>query len=122
MLKQYQIKNYNIRLIFYVIAITVLGIRVIGSAQHSVQNKQILGLALGLFVMIVVSIIDYSFILRFNWLIYIFNLGLLALITFHVFGDDAGGAVRWIEVGGFRFQPSELSKVLLILFFSWFFE
>ena len=106
MLKQYQIKNYNIRLIFYVIAITVLGIRVIGSAQHSVQNKQILGLALGLFVMIVVSIIDYSFILRFNWLIYIFNLGLLALITFHVFGDDAGGAVRWIEVGGFRFQPS----------------
>ncbi|MCI8494445.1 MAG: rod shape-determining protein RodA [Lachnospiraceae bacterium] len=121
MLKQYQIKNYNIRLIFYVIAITVLGIRVIGSAQHSVQNKQILGLALGLFVMIVVSIIDYSFILRFNWLIYIFNLGLLALITFHVFGDDAGGAVRWIEVGGFRFQPSELSKVLLILFFSWFF-
>lgn len=121
MLKQYQIRNYNFRLIIFVTVLTMLGISVIGSAQHAVQNKQILGLILGLFVMIVVSLIDYSFILRFSWLIYLFNIGLLSLITFHVFGDDAGGAVRWIEVGGFRFQPSELAKVLLILFFSWFF-
>ena len=121
MLKQYQIKNYNFRFIFYVVALTMLGISVIGSAQKAVQSKQVFGLLLGLFVMAVVSVIDYSFILRFNWLIYLFNIGLLSLITFHVFGDDAGGAVRWIEVGGFRFQPSELSKVLLILFFSWFF-
>ena len=122
MLKQYQIRNYNFRLIIFVSALTMLGISVIGSAQHSVQNKQVLGLILGLFVMIVVSLIDYSFILRFSWLIYLFNIGLLSLITFHVFGDDAGGAVRWIEVGGFRFQPSELSKVLLILFFPGFLE
>lgn len=121
MLKQYQIRNYNFRLIFYVSALTMIGISVIGSAQKAVQSKQILGLLLGLFVMVVVSVIDYSFILRFNWLIYAFNIGLLSLITFHVFGSKGGGAVRWIEVAGFRFQPSELSKVLLILFFSWFF-
>ena len=82
MLKQYQIKNYNFRLIVYVIALTMLGISVIGSAQKSVQSKQVLGLLLGLFVMAVVSLIDYSFILRFNWLIYIFNIGLLSLITY----------------------------------------
>ncbi len=110
MLKQYQIRNYNFRLIFYVSALTMIGISVIGSAQKAVQSKQILGLLLGLFVMVVVSVIDYSFILRFNWLIYAFNIGLLSLITFHVFGSKGGGAVRWIEVAGFRFQPSELSK------------
>ena len=121
MLKQYELKNYRIRLIIYVTALTLIGINVIGSAQKSVQNKQILGLCLGLFAMVVVSIIDYSFILRFSWLIYLFNIGLLSLITFHVFGSSGGGAVRWIEVAGFRFQPSELSKVLIILFFSWFF-
>ena len=77
MLKQYQIKNYNFRLIFYVVALTMIGISVIGSAQKAVQSKQIVGLLLGLFVMVVVSMIDYSFILRFNWLIYLFNLGLL---------------------------------------------
>lgn len=121
MLKQYELKNYRIRLIIYVTALTLIGINVIGSAQKSVQNKQILGLCLGLFAMVVVSIIDYSFILRFSWLIYLFNIGLLSLITFHVFGSSGGGAVRWIEIAGFRFQPSELSKVLIILFFSWFF-
>lgn len=71
MLKQYQIKNYNFRLIFYVVALTMLGISVIGSAQKAVQSKQVFGLLLGLFVMAVVSVIDYSFILRFNWLIYL---------------------------------------------------
>lgn len=121
MLKQYELKNYRIRLIIYVTALTLIGINVIGSAQKSVQNKQILGLCLGLFAMVVVSVIDYSFILRFSWLIYLFNIGLLSLITFHVFGSNAGGAARWIEIAGFRFQPSELSKVLIILFFSWFF-
>ncbi len=121
MLKQYQIKDYNFRLVIYVTALTLIGINVIGSAQKAVQNKQIMGLCLGLFAMLVMSIIDYTFILKFNWLIYVFNIGLLSLITFHVFGDKAGGAVRWIDIGGFRFQPSELSKVLLILFFSWYF-
>lgn len=121
MLKQYQIKDYNFRLIIYVTALTLIGINVIGSAQRSVQNKQIFGLCLGLAAMAIVSIIDYSFILKFSWLIYAFNIALLSLITFHLFGDEGGGAVRWIEIGGFRFQPSELSKVLLILFFSWFF-
>ncbi len=121
MFKQYRLKDYNFRLIIYVTALTLIGINVIGSAQSSVQNKQIIGLCLGLAAMVVASLIDYSFILKFNWLIYAFNIGLLSLITLHLFGDEGGGAVRWIEIGGFRFQPSELSKVLLILFFAWFF-
>lgn len=121
MLKQYQIKDYKFRLIVYVVVLTMIGISIIGSAQKSVQSKQVLGLILGLFVMVVVSLIDYSFILGFNWLIYIGNIGLLSLINLRVFAGDAGGAVRWIEFGSFRFQPSEVSKVLIILFFAWFF-
>ncbi len=119
MLKQYKFKNYNFRLVIYVTAITILGILVIGSAKESVQNKQILGLFLGMVVMICVSVIDYSLFLRFSWLGYILNLGLLALVK--VMGEGANGATRWIEIAGIRFQPSELSKILLILFFAYFF-
>lgn len=122
MLKQYQVKDYNFRLIIYVLTLTMIGISVIGSAQQSVQSKQVLGLLLGIVVMVIISLIDYGFVLHFHWLIYVMNLGLLALITFHVFGDSAGGAIRWIEIGPIRFQPSELAKILLILFFSWFFS
>ncbi len=121
MLKQYHIKNYRFHLIIYVSILTMIGISVIGSAQKAVQSRQIIGFLLGLFCMVVVSLIDYSFLLRFHWLIYLFNFGMLGLITFHILGDQGGGAVRWIDFYGFRFQPSELSKTLLILFFAWFF-
>ncbi len=119
MLKQYRLKNYRIRLVIYVVLLTLLGIAVIRSAEKSVQNKQILGMCLGLAAMLVVSLIDYSFILKFSWLIYLFNIGLLLLIF--VIGDNSKGATRWIEIAGIRFQPSELSKICLILFFAYFF-
>lgn len=119
MLKQYRLRNYRIRLVIYVVLLTLIGIAVIGSAEKSVQNKQILGMCLGLAAMLVVSLIDYSFILKFSWLIYLFNIGLLLLIF--VIGDNSKGATRWIEIAGIRFQPSELSKICLILFFAYFF-
>ena len=52
MLRQYRLKDYNFRLIIWVIALSVVGILVIGSAKESVQTKQIAGLILGLVVMV----------------------------------------------------------------------
>jgi rod shape determining protein RodA len=120
MLKQYQLKNYKFRLLFLLIAISVVGILIVGSAKESVQNKQILGLALGIFVLVVISLMDYSYILNFYWILYIINIVLLVLVK--LIGDDAGGAVRWVEIAGIRFQPSELSKIIVILFFAKFFS
>lgn len=119
MLKQYKLKNYKFTLIFLVAALTILGILLIGSAQPDVQKKQILGFAAGLVIMLIVSVIDYSFILKFSWLIYLFMVGILALVRLK--GDSSGGAQRWFEIGSFRFQPSELAKILLILFFAYYF-
>ena len=118
MFKQYQFKKIPFRLLIFVIVLTCIGIAVIGSARESVQNKQILGMALGLAVMTAVALMDYSFILKFHWLIYAGNIGLL--LSVKLLGSSALGAQRWIEIGGFRFQPSELSKICIILFFAWF--
>lgn len=119
MLKQYKIKNYNFRLVIYVIALNIIGIMVIGSAKASVQKTQIIGLFLGIMVMAMVSLMDYSFILRFSWLFYFLNIALLLLVIFA--GEKTNGATRWISIAGIRFQPSELSKLLIILFFAYFF-
>ncbi|MBR1389890.1 MAG: rod shape-determining protein RodA [Lachnospiraceae bacterium] len=118
MLKQYKIRDYHFRLVIYVTALTILGIFVIGSAEKSVQNKQILGLILGLVTMTVVSLVDYNFILKFSWFIYLLGVGLLLLI-FTPLGYYNMGATRWITIG-IRFQPSEIAKILMILFFSYF--
>ena len=118
MLKQYQLKNYRFRLVVYVLILCVIGILVIGSAKESVQNKQILGVVGSVIIMIIVSMIDYKYILKFWPLIYLMVLGLL--ISVLLFGEEVNGATRWISVAGIQFQPSELCKILLICFFAAF--
>lgn len=119
MLKQYKLKNYHFQLILYLSILTTIGIMIIGSAQKSVQNKQVFGFVLGLVVMVTVSLIDYSFLMKFVWVYYVGIVGLLVLVE--VMGAASNNSQRWLELGGFRFQPSELAKIVLIMFFSWFF-
>ena len=122
MLKQYKLKNYHFQLILYVSVLTIMGIMIIGSAKESVQSKQILGFVLGLIAMVVVSLIDYSFILRFKWIWYAIMIVLLLLVEVPNIGHSAGGAQRWIKIGeSFTFQPSEFAKIVIILFFATFF-
>lgn len=111
------IKDYDFKLIFLVISLTVLGIFAIGSARQAVQGRQVMGMALGLFLMLIVSFVDYHFVLKFYQLIYVLTIILLGLVLSPL-GDDASGARRWLMIGTFRFQPSELAKILLILFFA----
>lgn len=120
MLKQFEIKNYRFRLIAYVLILTIIGIMLIGSAKESVQDKQVLGLCAGIFLMFVVSLIDYSHILKFWAFIYLFAIFLLTVVLTPI-GVEVNGAQRWIPLPGINFQPSELCKVLLILFFAAFF-
>ena len=68
--------------------------------------------------MMIVSLIDYIWILNFYWIIY--AVAILSLLSVLVFGHTANGAKRWIDLGFTTFQPSELAKILLILFFARF--
>ena len=121
MLKQYKLKDYNFRLILLLVAISIFGILLVGSAEPALQKRQMVWVIGGLILMFIVSLMDYSWILNFYWLIYILNLGLLLLVL--VTGDTKKGASRWIQIGGdngFQFQPTEVAKIMLILFFAMF--
>lgn len=116
MLRQYHIRDFDFKLIFLVSALTVIGILAIGSAKESLQTRQIAGFVLGLFLMLVISLFDYSVILRFYWPIYLLNIGLLVLVR--AIGVEVNGAKRWVNILGIQFQPSETAKILLLLFFA----
>ncbi len=118
MLKRYRVRDYDFKLILMLIALTVIGILVIGSANESYQSKQILGFVMGLFLMVVISLFDYSTFLRFYWVIYVVNVLLLLLVEF--FGESSNNAQRWVSIAGIRFQPSETAKIMLILFYAQF--
>lgn len=116
MLRQYHIRDYDFKLIVLVVALTVIGIFAIGSAEESLQSRQIAGFVFGFFLMVVLSLFDYSIILRFYWIMYLLNLVLLELVREQ--GVERGGAQRWLNIFGIQFQPSETAKILLLLFFA----
>lgn len=119
MIKQYKRRFYNFRLVLLLIAISSIGVVLVTSARADLRNKQLVGLILGLVVMVVLSLMDYSWILNFQWIMY--GVNIVMLLGVRLFGSNAGGATRWLQIGGFRFQPTELSKIIIILFFAKFF-
>ena len=119
MIKLYKLRDYDFRLVIALIILSFIGVLLVGSAEASLQNRQLMGMILGLIVMVVVSLIDFSWILNFSWVIYCLNI--LLLLAVRLFGSDANGATRWISIGGFRFQPTELTKIVIIIFFARFF-
>ena len=120
MFKQYQFRNYRFKLVILVYLLTTIGILVIGSAEEGYQSQQILGLVLGSAAMLVCSLTDYNILMSLHLPIYIFNLLLLILVLTPL-GKEVNGAQRWIDLKIFQIQPSELAKILIILFFSKFF-
>ncbi len=118
MFRQYRLKDYRFSLMLWVIVLTSLGIMVIGSANHSFQSRQIAGLVIGIVMMVIMSMIDYTWLLKFAWIYYIAGILLLAAVL--VIGENVNGATRWIRIG-IQFQPSDLMKIVVILFFSAFF-
>lgn len=118
MFKRYRLRDYDFKLVLLIFALSAIGIIAIGSAEESLQTRQLAGVVAGAFLMIVISFFDYSWILRLNWLMYAANLVLLVAVW--QFGDESKGATRWLTIGGLKFQPSETAKILLILFFAQF--
>jgi len=122
-LKQYQYKKYSITLVVAVLILGLTGAYLIKQVQTPEDGnlflRHLLGLIGGLVLAVVVSLFDYHFICAFYILMYLFNLLLLILVK--VNGKTLNYAKRWVVIAGIQFQPSELSKVILILFFSVFF-
>lgn len=72
----------------------------------------------GWVLMAIVSAFDYHYYEKLCYPAAIISIGLLVLVL--LIGQNVNGAVRWINLGFFRFTPSELSKLLMIVFTSAF--
>ena len=96
--------------------------RIYGNATHFLE-RQALFAGLGILVMLFVSKLDYHLLtiklpiirIRPVTLLYILCIGLQLFVLF--FGAEVNGSKRWIDMGPLgRFQPSELSKIAVIVF------
>jgi rod shape determining protein RodA len=66
--------------------------------------------------MVGTSVVDYTWLLNFYWIYYFLGIVMLAIVP--IAGKSANGATRWIDLGFFQFQPSDVMKIILIVFFA----
>jgi rod shape determining protein RodA len=90
---------------------------VAGNPTYFVSRQEIY-IAVGVILAAVVTAVSPEIYRRYATAFYAVTVALLLLVL--VVGNDVRGSKRWIEFGSFRFQPSEIGKVLLILFLAAF--
>ena len=119
------IENFDWALLMVIFAIGGAGLLVLysavtagwdGTGLHYLFKKQMVWMGAGFTAMMCVVVIDFKDFEKLNLLIYIGCIVLLALI--YVFGQMGGGSRRWLALGFFRVQPSELMKIALIISLS----
>jgi len=99
------------------IVLALIGIASIYSATFrsnpGIYTKAIYWFIIGLVFLVAAALINYHILERFAYLIYGCSIALL-LLVFAV-GKSSGGAQRWLNIGGFSLQPSEIAKIALII-------
>ncbi len=123
-----KIKDFDWIMLLVVILLVFLGITVISSATYrdtgSIFSKnvtaQLIFIGAGFILMFIFTLIDYRIFRNFSLLVYFLAITLLVFVL--VYGKVTHGATRWIELGFFKFQPSELTKLVLIITLAEYFS
>ncbi len=85
-----------------------------GVSETFYVTKQLIALGVGIIAMVVAAIADYRWTRTYSPLLYVGAILLLVLVLTPI-GTNVNGSQRWINLGGFNLQPSEIGKVAVIL-------
>ncbi|HEU0166149.1 MAG TPA: rod shape-determining protein RodA [Chloroflexota bacterium] len=124
-------RHFDYVLLACAVLLTVYGILMVYSATladspadapflSTFPGHQAIFAVLGLVLLIVATVVDARWIRAAGYPVYAINL--LLLLAVAAIGARSHGAQRWINVGFFEFQPSELAKLLIIVTLAKFFS
>ncbi len=126
MLDRRLIVNFDWATLVTAIFISAIGVANIYSSTYPHTGsgtplflKQVYWLFMGFGLLTLILMLDYRTLVRYAYPFYLFCFLLLALVM--IVGRTTSGSQRWIQLGFISFQPSELSKIALILALTRFF-
>jgi cell division protein FtsW len=90
--------------------------------QFNFLKKQSFWLGVGFVFSILFALLDYHRLERFWYILFPISLALLVLCFVRPIGMRVNGSWRWIHAGPVTFQPSELAKLVAIIFVAWWFS
>ncbi|HLC38550.1 MAG TPA: putative lipid II flippase FtsW [Patescibacteria group bacterium] len=89
-----------------------------GKSNYYFLVRQLLAFGIGIIFWVIFYNIDFNFWKKVSPYLFSISLILLMLVFFPTIGKNIGGAHRWINLGPLSFQPSEIMKLALILYFA----
>jgi cell division protein FtsW len=118
--------NSDKLLLFVAISLAAFGLVMVYSASYIFAqekygdglyyfNHHLVFLALGFGAMVFCRFFDLRLIHQLAWFIFVASLGLMALTQVPGLSHRAGGAARWISIGGFTIQPVEFAKIAFVI-------
>lgn len=114
-------KKFNGNFAIVILALNIVGLINLYSATHGVNTgsttqlfqQQLIWLTTGWILFFIVTILDYKILNRLAWFLYSANV--LAILAVRFVGKSFYGAQRWLDLGFFRYQPTETMKLTLVL-------
>jgi rod shape determining protein RodA len=119
----YVVKHLDRQLLLLVGMLTVVGMFTLYSASNASLDRvgaQAVNLAVALMAMWIAANMPLHYLSRIALPVYLTGVVLLILVA--LFGEIVNGARRWLDLGLFRIQPSELMKIALPLALAWYFD
>ena len=114
---RYQLKNLPVVFTLTLFAIAMFGFVLLFDAAKGdfflYTYPQMIKFVIGLFIALVIGLTDIRIIYKYSYFLFFISVFLLFLVPF--VGHIGKGAQRWLDLGFFKFQPSELVKITLIL-------
>lgn len=122
------VQNFDWILLLLLLLIGTISVLNLYSATYPIRDqggsqifmKQIYWFLVGFAVLLMMTAFDYHVLERLAYPAYFFSVALLVLVF--VVGDVRSGSQRWLSLGGFSFQPSELVKIVLVITLARFFN
>ena len=117
------LSNLNFKIIIYALILSIIGIFMVHSATQNeavtgmftTTQKQILGMAIGIVLMVILTCIDYHKLIKYSIAFYAISMALLIYVKY-INPLNISNANRWMRLPGFgTIQPSEFSKVAVVL-------
>ena len=113
-------KKWDWPLIVQILGVGSISLLILYSINHKLAQSQFVFWIIGLIVLYLVSQFKATSWQNLTKFIYIGTI--ISLVLLHFIGNPVRGSVRWIDLGIFRIQPSEIAKAAMILFLANFYK
>ena len=114
----------NLPILILIIAISAIGflmlVSVAGGSLEPWAKLQMIRFSFGFLLMLIIAFVPIWFWRNISGLAYIMSIVLLVVVEFY--GVAGMGAVRWIDLGFMRLQPSEIVKVTVVMFLASYYD